>query len=149
MLRRTLRGSKERNTFVGIGYPRGDGPIRQVECEREKDSRSDPHPTQETGNGDRLLISVLWPRRTVEGRQELGEEHTGQPPLQFSKFQVQGGTLSPKIRCLWLSNSLGLKDSGELILVHIPFCARTQKTSLEISGKEGLCDTEVNDAKPV
>jgi len=57
----------------------------------------------------------------AEGRQELGEAHTGQLPSQISKFEVQGETLSPKIRYLWLPRAPGLKHTGELIHIHIPF----------------------------
>lgn len=49
-----------------------------------------------------------------------------QLPSQIREFQVQGETLSPKIRCLWLPHAAGLKDTGELIHSHTPFCACAQ-----------------------
>lgn len=70
-----------------------------------------------------------------------------QLPSQIREFQVQGETLSPKIRCLWLPPAAGLRTQNSYTFIFPS--AHVHKTSLGAVGKEGLCDTEDNNAKLV
>lgn len=99
--------------------PRGDGPIRQVECEP-------PESTQETDNRDMPSNFSAADSKNGGGKTGVGRGTHCQLPSQIREFQIQGETLLPKVRCLWLPHAPGLKDTGELAHIHIPFCECTQ-----------------------